>query len=259
MQHSNRWISVILIIAGLLISACAESLADAAEQPVHVEPIAGQEDLSRVMLTARATERLGLQTTSVIEEEVVRIRRVGGEVVDITAELAATGAAVSGSLTKTWVRVSLTESVLNQVDPGQSVLVLPLPGDAEAAGVTAQPAEAPAGVDAEAAVGVLYYMVDGAEHGLVPGQVVFVELTLLGGGMKKIIPYASVIYDLHGETWTYTNPEPLVYIRQPITVDYIEGDLAILLEGPPVDTEVVTVGVAELFGAESGVGGGGHK
>ena len=73
------------------------------------------------------------------------------------------------------------------------------------------------------------------------------------GAQRLVIPYAAVLYGLQGETWTYTNPEPLVFVRYPIDVDHIEGDLAILLEGPPVGTAVVTLGGAELYGAEVGV------
>src|SRR3972149_11169756 len=35
----------------------------------------------------------------------------------------------------------------------------------------------------------------------------------------NIIPYAAVLYGLNGETWTYTNPEPLVFVRQSIVID----------------------------------------
>jgi len=62
-----------------------------------------------------------------------------------------------------------------------------------------------------------------------------------------------VLYGVHGETWVYTNPEPLVFIREPIVIDYIEGDLAVLSEGPEAGTAIVTVGAAELFGTETGV------
>jgi len=72
-------------------------------------------------------------------------------------------------------------------------------------------------------------------------------------GDNKVIPYAAVLYGLDGETWTYTNPEPLVYIRQDIVIDHIDGNMAILTEGPEVDTQVVTVGVSLLYGAEVGV------
>lgn len=75
----------------------------------------------------------------------------------------------------------------------------------------------------------------------------------VNNNQQKIIPYAAVMYGLQGETWTYTNPKPLVFIRQPIVIDFIEGDLAFLLEGPDLGVEVVVVGAAELFGAEVGV------
>ncbi len=77
----------------------------------------------------------------------------------------------------------------------------------------------------------------------------------LRGKQRKVIPYAAVLYDPEGATWAFTNPKALLFVRQPIKVDYIVGDLAVLLEGPPTGTAVVTVGAAELFGAEIGVGG----
>ncbi len=76
----------------------------------------------------------------------------------------------------------------------------------------------------------------------------------ISGKQCKVIPYAAVLYDPEGATWAFTNPEPLVFVRQPIKIDYIEGDRAVLLEGPPSGTAVVTVGAEELFGAEIGVG-----
>ncbi len=76
----------------------------------------------------------------------------------------------------------------------------------------------------------------------------------VNGTQRKVIPYAAVIYDLHGETWTYTSPAPLTFVRQAITVERIDGDRAILVDGPPAGTEVATVGVAELYGTEYEVG-----
>ncbi len=67
------------------------------------------------------------------------------------------------------------------------------------------------------------------------------------------VPYSAVMYGLEGETWVYTNPEPQVYIREPIVIEYIEDDWAALVEGPEVGTPVVTVGASLLYGAEVGV------
>jgi hypothetical protein len=69
----------------------------------------------------------------------------------------------------------------------------------------------------------------------------------------NIIPYAAVIYDTEGNTWVYTNPEPLIFVRMSIVVDRIEGDQAILSKGLDTATTVVTLGVSELYGAETGV------
>jgi hypothetical protein len=42
----------------------------------------------------------------------------------------------------------------------------------------------------------------------------------------------------------------LTFERQRIGIERIVGDLAVLSEGPPVGTPVVTVGAALLYGAE---------
>ena len=78
----------------------------------------------------------------------------------------------------------------------------------------------------------------------------------LDGASRLVVPYAAVLYDPTGATWAYTNPEGLVFIRAPITVERIDGDIAVLVSGPPAGTLVVTVGAPELWGAEHGVGGG---
>ena len=71
---------------------------------------------------------------------------------------------------------------------------------------------------------------------------------------RQVVPYAAVLYDAKGDTWVYTNPNPLTFVRHPIHIDYIEGDLAVLSDGPAAGTAVVLVGAAELFGAETGIG-----
>jgi len=65
-----------------------------------------------------------------------------------------------------------------------------------------------------------------------------------------VVPYSAVLYDTDGETWVYTNPEPLVFVRSRVRIDHIDGDRAALADGPPPGTMVVMVGGAELFGAE---------
>jgi hypothetical protein len=75
--------------------------------------------------------------------------------------------------------------------------------------------------------------------------------TVPAGGNE--VPYAAVIYDIEGNTWIYTNPEPLMFVREAIMIDHIDGDTAFLSEGLASDFNVVTVGVSELYGTETGV------
>ena len=73
----------------------------------------------------------------------------------------------------------------------------------------------------------------------------------VNGAKRTVIPYAAIIYDTEGATWVYLNPAPLTFVRHPIAVDDIKGDQAFLADALPADSAVVTVGVAELYGAES--------
>lgn len=76
------------------------------------------------------------------------------------------------------------------------------------------------------------------------------------GSAKLSMPYAALIYDSSGATWTYTNPQGLTFVRAQVAVAQIRGDVALLKSGPAAGTRVVTVGNAELYGAETGVSGG---
>jgi hypothetical protein len=243
MRNDKRWVGLALIVAGVHLSTCSEE--EARKDNHHaatVEKIADSE-FSRVKLSAKAAERLGIQTDEVREVLVTRKRRPWGQVMAPVAE--------TGSGSAVWVRVPLGGD-LKQVEPGQQARVLPPRGDETATGLTARPVPNPPVSESEEAA--LYYAVD-AGDGLVPGQYVRIEMPLSGSGMeRKIVPYAAVIYGPRGETWVYTNPEPLTFIRNPIVIDYIEGDQVVLSDGPPPGTKVVTVGAAELYGTESGVG-----
>jgi hypothetical protein len=79
------------------------------------------------------------------------------------------------------------------------------------------------------------------------------EVAALPAG-RESVPYSAVIYDAEGQAWVFTTGEELSYVKAPITIDRIEGDMAILAEGPPVGTAVVSQGAEELYGVEDGIG-----
>ena len=72
---------------------------------------------------------------------------------------------------------------------------------------------------------------------------------------QKTAPFSSIIYDLDGDAWVYKVSAPLTYVREGVVIERIKGDHAYLKEGPPAGTQVVTVGVPELYGTEVGVNG----
>jgi hypothetical protein len=73
---------------------------------------------------------------------------------------------------------------------------------------------------------------------------------------ETVVPYSALLYSLTGETSVYVSTGPLTFVRKKVVVDHIDGGDAILSAGPPVGARVATVGVSELYGTESGVGGG---
>lgn len=142
MGHKNRWmLAAVLLVVPLLLTACGGESSHATEEVVVVEEVEGT-DLNRITLTAKAAERLDIQTAEVEKN-----------------------------------------------------------------------------------------------------------------GSGTVIPYSAVIYSPAGETWAYVNPESLTFVREAIVIDRIDGDRALLSEGPSPGTKVASVGVQELFGAESGVDG----
>lgn len=241
MNYVKPWAAVVLLAASVLIASCAKASEATPVVAATLETSDGT-GIARLILTADAAERLGVETAPVRSEDVTRTRLFGAEVV----------ARPAGTATRSgwWVRVDLTEGELGTIDPALPGLVFPLDDEPDSSGLTARPAQPDPG-GRRASDGVLYTVTSGTR--LSPGTRVLIELPQ-AGTERLIVPYSSVVYDPQGQTWTYTNPEPLVFTRVQITIEYVAGEEAILSDGPPPGTLVVTVGTAELSGFENGVG-----
>ncbi len=233
---------LMLMAAGLQVLGCKPPAATAKKMaPASVSKINGT-NLVRLTLLPEAAKRLDIQTAPVRDETIVAKRKVAGEVATIRSD---NNAAI--------VQVNLTESEQKLVRRAEPAFILPLAHQSKALPIKALPIKQPPGLGG--LPGSLFYEVSGNNHGLVRRQLVFVEISLAGNGQgRKIVPYAAVLYDPKGNTWVYTNPQPLVFIRQPIYIETIRGNEVILSGGPPAGTAVVTVGGAELYGTEFGVG-----
>jgi hypothetical protein len=258
----------------LLIAATGAATA-AQAAPSHLESIEGS-DLKRVILDAKAAERLAIETEPIREEKVVFRTMVLGEVEDEPAKPAAapelSGAPTSGTVPKPApspegkIRVLVLLDIdpdddidddvgdIDDDDDEDSAEIMAPDDDEEEEPLWAKRVVMASGAEAEP--NTLYFKVrGGTRHNLTPGQRVGVRLAAPGSGApKKVIPYSAVLYDVSGDAWVYTNPEPLAFVRHRVTIDTIDRGVATLRDGPAVGTKVVTVGAAELLGAESGVG-----
>ena len=225
---------LLLIAAALSISACGYSAAaeEDGDGPAKVESIEDS-DLARVVLKASAARRIGLETAPVTLGRVDHSLVVPGTVVG-----AAAGRSVS-------VRVTLPGATAGSVDASRPARILSLGGQE---GLVA-PATAPP-KDAAPGDGALYYRLDGAGPGLHAGQELRVQLEQPGGSRQKTVPYSAVIYWIDGGTWVYVRTGPLAFVRSPIEIQEVDGDIAILSSGPPVGTQIVSIGGQELLGTE---------
>lgn len=78
------------------------------------------------------------------------------------------------------------------------------------------------------------------------------SVEVAGDGL--VVTSDAVIIDPQGVYWVYTNPEPLVFVRQEIRPVREEALQAFFGVGPAAGTLVAIVGVPELYGAEFGIG-----
>lgn len=74
--------------------------------------------------------------------------------------------------------------------------------------------------------------------------------TVRRSAKHTLVPYAALLYDPEGKTYVYTSPRSLEFLRAEVQVRSIAGDRVILSDGPPVGTEIVTVGATEVYGTE---------
>lgn len=276
MQPSDRWTGVLLAFASLSLVIGELKAAAVKNDPAKVEQITGTA-LSRVTLTARAVERLGITTGAVREEQTVRQRMIAGEVVELGnlpafqepvqgmgADIAMVRAHPMGEVdrqtrhrpARIWLLTggSQTEGPIAQPYVTSTVEVLEEAVDAPVMGnLSTELVQVSAAATASSMEDLFFYVNGGSEHGLTPQQRVFIEITM-DGVLRKLVPESAIIFDPQGDTWVYTNPEPLVFVRHQVSLQYIDQEMAILSEGPPAGTLVVTVGAPLLLGTEFKVG-----
>lgn len=293
------------LIASIWLSLCALSAVRAGDaggggpagksKAVTVEAIPGSA-VKRVILTAKAAERLGIETGKVTQDQITRKQVVSGMVVYPQqqpglppvgttvaavapkgtsfasfgggfnspivmappaagikdASLKSTGALVINAAGQSEVVVTLSPTEYERIDKTKPARITPLyTRDKGVTAMTALLSDAPPVEDARRAMLTLHYLLPNSAHGLPPSTRMRVELQMADSSdPRRLVPYRSVFYDAKGASWVFVNTKPLTYERQPIKIEHIVGDMAVLSDGPPLDTPIVTVGASLLYGSE---------
>ncbi len=147
-----------------------------------------------------------------------------------------------------WVRVSVYsgEAPLLDAKAGASIRAVTSTG----AGQIAQPVAGPLTANALTHTVDWYYELP-ATGATRPGERVAVEIPLLESTTEKfVVPFKTVLHDIHGGQWVYERIAPHTYARRRIQVARLAGEFAVLATGPAVGALIVTDGSAELFGTE---------
>ena len=79
------------------------------------------------------------------------------------------------------------------------------------------------------------------------------EVKTLGNDLT--VDHAALVFDKAGKPWVFTVVGPRTYVRAAIGIKETQDGVVIMSSGPPVGTQVVTVGAIELWGAELGIAG----
>jgi membrane fusion protein, heavy metal efflux system len=151
-----------------------------------------------------------------------------------------------------WVRVPIYVGDLPRIALDKDARVGSLADKSSEAKIVAKPAAAPPAGDPLASTIDLFYEVPNPKIAFRPGQRLGVSVPLVGEAEGLVVPSSAVYYDLHGGTWVYEQTKEHTFERRGVEVEQISGGVAVLTRGLKPGAKVVTVAVAELYGAGSG-------
>jgi multidrug efflux pump subunit AcrA (membrane-fusion protein) len=151
-----------------------------------------------------------------------------------------------------WVKTPIYAGELPAIAEAEPARVAGLGDDDPADVRTAEPVTAPPSADPQAATVDLFYELPNADGRLRPGQRLNVTLALRDERQSLVLPWSAVVHDIYGGTWVYVATAPHQFVRRRVSVPFVVDNLAVLETGPDEGAQVVSEGVAELYGTEFG-------
>jgi membrane fusion protein, heavy metal efflux system len=240
-------------------------LKDKAGSQRSVDEAAAQQKLSEEALRTAESRHQFLAGIKLDEEAGLIIPRdIAAPISGVLQSIdAAPGEAVSAGetlltlvqLDRIWIRVPVYAGQRRDVDVVADASVAEYGQRPDAAPRRAKLIAAPPSADPLAATIDLVYELDNQDRELYPGQKLAVTLVERSQALASlVVPWPAILYDVHGGTWVYEETAPHTFVRRRIQVKFIDGERAILSQGPPEGATVVVAGAAELFGTEFGIG-----
>jgi cobalt-zinc-cadmium efflux system membrane fusion protein len=153
-----------------------------------------------------------------------------------------------------WIKVPIYAGELPSIAESEPAAISGLGDSATAKTLPAEPVQAPPSADPQAATVDLYYQLANSEGRLRPGHRLNVSLVLRDKQESVVLPWSAVVHDIYGGTWVYVRTAPHKFVRRRVQVAFVAEDLAVIESGPAEGEQVVSTGVAELFGTEFGAG-----
>ena len=115
------------------------------------------------------------------------------------------------------------------------------------------PVPAPPSADPKSSSVNLFYALANPGGAIAPGQRLNAKLARTDQAKVLAVPAAAVIWDVFGNPFVYELVAPHTYARRRVDVLRTTGGFSALGAGTAEGMTVVVQGVAELYGAETGV------
>jgi biotin carboxyl carrier protein len=151
-----------------------------------------------------------------------------------------------------WIKVPVYAGDINVFDTSAATRAISLGSRETGPGIALRPVSGPRTGDPKSASVDLFYTFDNGQGRFRPGERVRVTMPLRGASQGTVVPLSAIFRDIYDGAWVYENTAPRTYVRRRVNVLYVVNEVAVIGNGPPVGTKVVSAGVAEIAGTEFG-------
>lgn len=227
-----------------------QNIADGAVATAQVQLDAARINLQRT--TQLAKERVGSERA--LDEARAAEALATTNLDTVKKQRALLGLSISEALKspRRTLRVSVSTVELPSLDTAVPVAAT-LPGANDKL-ITAVPQAMPPSSNPLNGTADIFYALEGNPAPAI-GQRLLVRIPVRDTSKEAlIVPWSAIFHDANGDAWLYEQSAPQTFVRRRVLLKRVDATEAILDAGPRVGTEVVTVGAAELFGAEFGNG-----